>query len=75
VNQDYTLKPVAEAPGGVDHRPVRVRAGLHRPLRRPTSSRQSLRGSSLLENLRFHAEEEKNDPVFAKALADLATCM
>ncbi len=26
----------------------------------------------LLENLRFHAEEEKNDPVFAKALADLA---
>ena len=26
----------------------------------------------LLENLRFHAEEEKNDPVFAKALAALA---
>ena len=25
----------------------------------------------LLENLRFHAEEEKNDPVFAKELADL----
>ena len=24
----------------------------------------------LLENLRFHAEEEKNDPAFAKALAD-----
>ncbi len=26
----------------------------------------------LLENLRFHAEEEKNDPAFAKALATLA---
>ena len=26
----------------------------------------------LLENLRFHAEEEKNDPVFAKQLASLA---
>src|SRR5207244_10595017 len=26
----------------------------------------------LLENLRFHAEEEANDPGFAKALADMA---
>lgn len=26
----------------------------------------------LLENLRFHKEEEKNDPAFAKALADMA---
>ena len=26
----------------------------------------------LLENLRFHAEEEANDPVFAKALASYA---
>ncbi|MBM3941843.1 MAG: phosphoglycerate kinase [SAR202 cluster bacterium] len=28
----------------------------------------------LLENLRFHAGEEKNDPAFAKALAGLADC-
>jgi phosphoglycerate kinase len=28
-------------------------------------------GVVLLENLRFHAEEEKNDPAFAKALAEL----
>jgi phosphoglycerate kinase len=27
---------------------------------------------ALLENLRFHAEEEKNDPKFAKALSELA---
>lgn len=26
----------------------------------------------LLENVRFHAEEEKNDPAFSKALADMA---
>src|SRR5499433_3751996 len=26
---------------------------------------------ALLENLRFHPEEEKNDPAFAKALAEL----
>ncbi len=29
-------------------------------------------GVVLLENLRFHPEEEKNDPAFAKALASLA---
>lgn len=28
----------------------------------------------MLENLRFHAEEEKNDPAFAKALASLGDC-
>jgi len=31
-------------------------------------------GIVLLENLRFHPEEEKNDPGFAKALASLADC-
>jgi phosphoglycerate kinase len=29
---------------------------------------------ALLENLRFHAEEEQNDPAFARALASLADC-
>ena len=29
-------------------------------------------GLALLENLRFHSEEEKNDPIFAAALASLA---
>jgi phosphoglycerate kinase len=29
-------------------------------------------GIALLENLRFHPEEEKNDPAFAKSLASLA---
>src|SRR5438132_4788286 len=30
------------------------------------------RGVVLLENLRFHAQEEANDPAFSKSLADLA---
>jgi len=29
-------------------------------------------GVVLLENLRFHPEEEKNDPAFAKQLAEVA---
>jgi len=31
-------------------------------------------GVLLLENLRFHPEEEKNDPAFARALAKLGEC-
>ncbi len=31
-------------------------------------------GVALLENLRFHAEEEANDPAFASALASLGEC-
>ena len=31
-------------------------------------------GALLLENLRFHPEEEKNDPAFAQALAKLGEC-
>ncbi len=39
-----------------------------------TAKAAALRGGQvmLLENLRFHPEEEKNDPAFAKALADMA---
>jgi len=29
----------------------------------------------VLENTRFHPEEEANDPAFAKQLAKLATCL
>jgi phosphoglycerate kinase len=35
-------------------------------------SKMKERDVLMLENLRFHAEEEKNDPAFAKALAKLA---
>ena len=29
---------------------------------------------TLLENLRFHEEEENNDPIFSASLASLADC-
>src|SRR6476620_4704866 len=37
-----------------------------------TQVRAAGKGVVLLENLRFHPEEEKNDPAFAKQLASLA---
>src|SRR5437773_440982 len=42
------------------------------PRRLVDTAQQSGGGVVLLENLRFHPEEEKNDPEFAKALASLA---
>jgi len=42
------------------------------PAARAVAEAQSAGRVVLLENLRFHPEEEKNDPVFAKALASLA---
>ena len=48
--------------------------GLHRRAGTQGGRRSAQQGSHvvLLENLRFHAEEEKNDPAFAKSLAELA---
>jgi len=67
-------------------RPVQVR--LERLLRQPVSWADDCVGPAaeaaaaaltdgqvlLLENLRFHPEEEKNDPAFATALAKLGEC-
>ena len=53
--------------------PVQVRRRLHRPRGRETWPVAALKDGEvlLLENLRFHKEEEKNDPNFAKQLAKL----
>ena len=55
-------------------RPVVVRQRLHRRAReeRRWPTLPPAATSSLLENLRFHPEEEKNDPAFAQQLASLA---
>jgi phosphoglycerate kinase len=60
VSPEYSLKPVA--------------AHLSTLLGRDVVKAEAPGGSRvvLLENLRFHAEEEKNDPAFATALATLA---
>jgi phosphoglycerate kinase len=70
-NPAYTLRPVAEHLASILGRPVAFAADCIGPPADDTI-RANRGGVILLENLRFHAEEEKNDAGFAKALADLA---
>ena len=62
------LRPVAEQLSQLLGRPVAFADGLRRRRRRAGVDRAAAGGGvMLLENLRFHPEEEKNDPAFAKA--------
>ncbi len=72
-NPDYSLKPVAARLSELLGRPVEF-AEDSIGSAATTAIDRAARGGKvvLLENLRFHAEEEKNDPGFAKQLADLA---
>ncbi|MBQ3707125.1 MAG: phosphoglycerate kinase [Clostridia bacterium] len=71
-NMKYSLAPVAKR--------LSERLGVEVPLAADVigedakAKAAALRDGDvmLIENVRFHAEEEKNDPAFAKALADLA---
>ena len=65
-----SLKPVADYLTGVPRSRSAARAGLHR--RDATDRMVDIAAPGralLLENLRFHPEEEANDPGFARALA------
>lgn len=69
---EMSLRPVATRVGELLGAPVAfsgdcIGPEAERIVRHPPPSRVVL-----LENLRFHPEEENNDPVFAKALAALA---
>ena len=70
---EYSLKPVADRVSALLKRPV-VFAGdcVGEPAKTAIADAGSNGGVVLLENLRFHAEEEKNDAGFAKQLAELA---
>jgi phosphoglycerate kinase len=72
VNDALRLKPVADRLGQLLGRPVRMTGDALGP--GVVTAVDKLRPGDmlLLENLRFHAEEEANDPGFAKALADMA---
>jgi phosphoglycerate kinase len=71
-NPEYSLKPVATALSTLLNRPVTFAEDcVGEPARRAVEQ-AGANGVVLLENLRFHAEEEKNDPDFAKQLAALA---
>jgi phosphoglycerate kinase len=72
---EYSLKPVAAHLSGLLGREVVFAADcIGEPARAAIAKAEAPGGSRvvLLENLRFHAEEEKNDPTFATALATLA---
>src|SRR5207244_5463771 len=67
----YSLKPVATRLGELLEKPVQFAPDCVGPeVERMVAG---LKNSEvlLLENLRFHAEDEKNDPAFAKQLAAL----
>ena len=61
-NPEYSLRPVAKRLGEL----------LGRPVSFAENYTEAGEGVVLLENLRFHPEEEKNDPAFAAQLAQLA---
>ena len=70
VNPDYTLKPVATRLSELLGRPVEFADDCVGPSAQAAVDRAAQGGKVvLLENLRFHPEEEKNDPAFAAQLA------
>jgi phosphoglycerate kinase len=72
VNDALRLKPVADRLSQLLGRPVRMTGDALGPGVHDAVGKLRPGELILLENLRFHAEEEANDPGFAKALADLA---
>jgi phosphoglycerate kinase len=72
VNDALRLKPVADRLSELLGRPVRMTGDALGPGVHDAIGKLRPGELILLENLRFHAEEEANDPDFAKSLADLA---
>jgi phosphoglycerate kinase len=71
-NAAMSLRPVAARLGELLERPVVFADDCVGPAAEGAVGAAPEGGVILLENLRFHAEEEKNDPAFAAALARLA---
>jgi phosphoglycerate kinase len=71
-NPEMSLRPVAERLTALLERPVTFAEDCVGDEARAAVARAGPAGVVLLENLRFHPEEEKNDPAFAKELASLA---
>jgi phosphoglycerate kinase len=68
---EFSLKPVAEHLSKLIGRPVAFAPDCIGDAAAAAVIRDNARGVIVLENLRFHAEEEANDAAFAKALAAL----
>jgi phosphoglycerate kinase len=69
---EYSLRPVASRLAELLGRAVEFAEDCIGEPAKKAIDKAGPGGVILLENLRFHAEEEKNDPEFAKALAALA---
>jgi phosphoglycerate kinase len=69
---DMSLRPVADALSALLGAPVAFAEDCVGPAAEQAVAALAPGGVLLLENLRFHAEEEENDPAFAKQLAGLA---
>lgn len=69
VNPKFSLKPVAEALSQLIHRPVQFCSDCVGKEAQAAAAQLRNGDILLLENLRFHPEEEKNDPHFAQELA------
>ncbi len=72
-NPKYSLQPVAAKLGELLEAPVRFTNDCVGTEVIHTVKSLPVGGVLLLENLRFHGEEEKNDEAFARKLADLAS--
>ena len=70
-NPEYSLKPVAARVSELLGRPVEFASDCIGAPAQQAIGKAGNGGVVLLENLRFHAAEEKNDPGFAKELAAL----
>ncbi|HME68868.1 MAG TPA: phosphoglycerate kinase [Myxococcota bacterium] len=68
----YSLAPVAKRLGELLGMPIVFVPDCIGPVAEAAIEKLPSGGVALLENLRFHAEEEKNDPAFARRLATLA---
>ncbi len=71
-NADMSLRPVAARLSELVGRPVEFAGDCVGPAAEQAVASAKPGAIVLLENLRFHAEEEKNDPQFARGLAALA---
>lgn len=71
VNPKYSLAPVAQHLSQILKKPVQFAPDCVGPAAEKVVNALKDGEVALMENLRFHAEEEKNDPTFAQQLARL----
>jgi phosphoglycerate kinase len=69
-NDEFTLKPIAEATAAIIGRPVAFATDCIGEAAKTAVSAMADGDVLLLENTRFHKGEEKNDPAFVAALAE-----